>query len=277
LGFGFGIWNLGFGILKFYICCMNLKLERPIACIDLETTGVNVSHDRIVEISIIKIHPDGKRDIKTRRINPTIPIPKESSDVHGIFDADVAGEPTFKELANGIKQFLENCDLCGYNSNKFDFPMLTEEFLRIGMEVDFKSRHQIDVQQIFYKKEPRTLGAAYKFYCNKTIENAHSAEADALATVDILEAQITHYEDLGDTVKQLHDFSKGDDMLDYSRRVKLLNGIPVFNFGKHKDKPVAEVFKKEHGYYDWIMKGDFSQDTKQVISKLFNETMLKKS
>ncbi len=255
---------------------MNIVLQRPIACLDLETTGVNITHDRIIEISIIKIFPDGKKDIKTRRVNPTIPIPAESSAIHGIVDADVANEPTFQALANGIKQFLENCDLCGYNSNKFDLPILTEEFLRAGIDIDFKSRKQVDVQQIFYKKEPRTLEAAYKFYCNKQIENAHSAEADALATMEILESQIVHYDDLGNTVEQLHNFSKGDDMLDYSRRVKLVNNIPVFNFGKHKDKALAEVFKKEPSYYDWIMKGDFSQDTKQVISKIFTETMLKK-
>lgn len=255
---------------------MNLKLTRPIACVDLETTGTSVVHDKIVEISIIKIHPDGKRDIKTRRMNPQMPIPKEASEVHGIYDEDVAGEPSFKELANGIKQFLENCDLCGFNSNKFDFPILTEEFLRAGIEVNFRDRHLVDAQQIFFKKEPRSLSAAYKFYCNKEIENAHSAEADALATIEVLFAQIDKYEDLENNVEFLGKFSQGDDVLDYSRRVKIVNEIPVFNFGKHKDKPVAEVFKKEPSYYDWIMKGDFALDTKNVMSKLFNQTMLKK-
>jgi DNA polymerase III subunit epsilon len=255
---------------------MNLNLKRPIACVDLETTGVSVNHDRIVEISIVKIHPDGKREIKTRRMNPTIAIPAGASDVHGIFDADVADEPTFKELANGIKQFLDNCDLCGFNSNKFDFPILTEEFLRAGIEVNFRDRNLVDVQQIFFKKEPRSLSAAYQFYCNKEMINAHSAEADAIATLEILFAQINKYDDLEDNVEFLGKFSMGDDFLDYSRRIKLLNGLPVFNFGKYKDKAVEDVFKKEPQYYDWMMKGDFALDTKNVISKLFHQIMLKK-
>jgi DNA polymerase-3 subunit epsilon len=255
---------------------MNLNLKRPIACIDLETTGVSVTQDRIVEISIIKVYPDGKQDIKTRRINPEMPIPEGATAVHGISDADVANEPTFRELANGIKQFLDNCDLCGFNSNKFDIPILTEEFLRIGLEVDFRDRHHVDVQQIFFKKEPRNLSAAYKYYCNKEIENAHSAEADALATIEILFSQVEKYDDLTNDVEFLGNFSKGDDFLDYSRRVKLVNNIAVFNFGKYKDKSVAEVLKKEPQYYDWMMKGDFALDTKNVISKIFHEAMLKK-
>ncbi|HPI55680.1 MAG TPA: 3'-5' exonuclease, partial [Chitinophagaceae bacterium] len=205
---------------------MNLQLKRPIACVDLETTGVSITQDRIIEISIVKLYPDGKEEIRTRRINPQIPIPKEASAIHGILDADVANEPTFKELANGIKQFLDNCDLCGFNSNKFDFPILTEEFLRVGMDVNFRDRHLVDVQQIFFKKEPRNLAAALKFYCNKEIQNAHSAEADALATVDILKAQLDYYDDLENDVEFLGNFSKGDDFLDYSRRIKLSNGIP---------------------------------------------------
>ncbi len=255
---------------------MNLKLTRPIACVDLETTGVSITQDRIVEISIIKLHPDGKKEIKTRRINPGIPIPKESSEIHGIYDTDVANEPTFKDLANSIKQFLEHCDLCGFNSNKFDFPILTEEFFRVGLDVNFRDRHLVDVQQIFFKKEPRNLSAAYKFYCGKDLVDAHSAEADAIATMDILFAQIDHYDDLSDTVEELALLSKGEDFLDYSRRVKLVNGIPVFNFGKFKDKPVTEVLKKEPQYYDWMMKGDFALDTKNVVSKLFHEMMFKK-
>ncbi len=255
---------------------MNLKLIRPIACVDLETTGISITQDRIVEISIIKIAVDGSREIKTRRINPEIPIPKEASAVHGIYDEDVANEPTFKSLANSIKQFLDNCDLCGFNSNKFDFPILTEEFLRAGLEVNFRDRHLVDVQQIFFKKEPRNLSAAYKYYCDKELQNSHSAEADALATVEILYAQIDRYDDLENNVEFLGNFSKGDDFLDYSRRIKLANGIPVFNFGKYKDKPVSEVLKKEPQYYDWIMKGDFALDTKNVLSKLFHELMLKK-
>jgi DNA polymerase-3 subunit epsilon len=255
---------------------MNLKLTRPIACVDLETTGVSVTQDRIVEISIIKIHPDGKREVKTRRINPGMPIPIEASKIHGIYDADVANEPSFKELANSIKQFLENCDLCGFNSNKFDFPILTEEFFRVGLDVNFRDRHLVDVQQIFFKKEPRNLSAAYKFYCGKELVDAHSAEADALATMDILFAQISHYDDLSDTVEELAILSKGEDFLDYSRRIKVVNGIPLFNFGKFKDKAVTEVLKKEPQYYDWMMKGDFALDTKNVLSKLFHDMMFKK-
>jgi DNA polymerase-3 subunit epsilon len=255
---------------------MNLKLTRPIACVDLETTGVSVTQDRIVEISIIKIHPNGKREVKTRRINPGMPIPIEASKIHGIYDADVANEPSFKELANSIKQFLENCDLCGFNSNKFDFPILTEEFFRVGLDVNFRDRHLVDVQQIFFKKEPRNLSAAYKFYCGKELVDAHSAEADALATMDILFAQISHYDDLSDTVEELAILSKGEDFLDYSRRIKVVNGIPLFNFGKFKDKAVTEVLKKEPQYYDWMMKGDFALDTKNVLSKLFHDMVFKK-
>jgi DNA polymerase-3 subunit epsilon len=255
---------------------MNLKLTRPLACVDLETTGISITQDRIVELSIIKMHPDGKKEIKTRRVNPGIPIPKESSEVHGIYDEDVANEPSFKELANSIKQFLENCDLCGFNSNKFDFPILTEEFFRAGIEVNFRDRHLVDVQQIFFKKEPRNLAAAYKFYCGEELINAHSAEADALATMDILLAQISYYGDISNNVEELALLSKGEDFLDYSRRFKLVNGIAVFNFGKYKDKPVSEVLKKEPQYYDWIMKGDFALDTKNVVTKLFHELMFKK-
>jgi len=255
---------------------MNLNLKRPIACVDLETTGVSITQDRIVEISIIKIHPDGKQEIKTRRMNPGMPIPPEATAVHGISNEDVVNEPSFKELANGIKQFLENCDLCGFNSNKFDFPILTEEFLRAGLEVNFRDRHLVDVQQIFFKKEPRNLSAAYQFYCNKEMINAHSAEADALATMEILFGQLEKYSDLENNVEFLGNFSKGEDYMDYSRRIRLVNNIPFFNFGKYKDKPVSEVLKKEPQYYDWMMKGDFALDTKNVVSKIFHETMLKK-
>lgn len=255
---------------------MNLTLTRPIACVDLETTGVSITQDRIVEISIIKVSPDGSKDVRTRRMNPGIPIPPEASAVHGIYDADVANEPTFKMLANGIKQYLENCDLCGFNSNKFDFPILTEEFLRAGLDVDFRDRQLVDVQQIFFKKEPRNLSAAYQFYCQKELINSHSAEADALATMEILYAQLERYSDLQRDVVSLGQFSKGDDFMDYSRRIKLVNKIPTFNFGKHKDKSVVEVLKKEPQYYDWMMKGDFALDTKNVLSKIYHDLMFNK-
>lgn len=254
---------------------MNLKLNRPIACLDLETTGTSVTKDRIIEISIVKIFPNGDKDVKTRKVNPGIPIPPESSQIHGIYDEDVANEPTFAQLANGIKQFIDNCDLCGFNSNKFDLPILTEEFLRAGINIDFKSRSLIDVQQIFYKKEPRTLSAAYKYYCNKELKDAHSAQADAEATIEILYAQVEKYEDLENNVNFLGKFSQGDDFVDYMRRIKLVNGEPVFNFGKYKEKNLKEVFEKEPSYYDWIMNGDFALDTKNAISKYFNEYKLK--
>ncbi len=256
---------------------MNLHLTRPIACIDLETTGTSITQDRIVEISIVKLLPDGSTTVKTRRVNPGIPIPKEASDIHGITDDDVKDEPSFRELANGIKQFLDQCDFCGFNSNKFDIPLLVEEFLRCGMDINFRDRKLIDVQQIFFKKEPRNLAAAYSFYCGKELSNAHSAEADAIATVEILMAQVSKYEDLDNNVEALSEYSMGDDFLDYSRRVKIVNGVPVFNFGKYKEKSLADVFKTEPQYYDWIMKSDFALDTKQVISKIFNQTMLNKS
>jgi len=255
---------------------MNLKLERPIACIDLETTGISITKDRIVEIAIVKVHPDGTRETKVRRVNPLIPIPAEASEVHGILDKDVADEASFKEIGNEIKQFIENCDLCGYNSNRFDFALLTEEFLRSGIDVDFKSRKQVDVHQIFVKQEPRNLTAAYKFYCDKDLVGAHGALADTEATFEILLAQIDRY-DIGDDVHSLHNLSKGDDVLDYARRIKILNDVAVFNFGKHKDKSVIEVLQKEPQYYDWIMRSDFAQDTKNVLSKIFNQFMLNKT
>ncbi|HMN32931.1 MAG: 3'-5' exonuclease [Chitinophagaceae bacterium] len=255
---------------------MKLALTNPIACIDLETTGTSITQDRIVEISIVKLFPDGNKEIKTRRMNPTIPIPNQASQVHGIYDDDVKAEPTFRELANGIKKYLENCDLCGFNSNKFDIPILTEEFLRVGIDVDFRERKLVDVQQIFFKKEPRNLSAAYKLYCNKSLENAHSAEADALATLDILEAQINYYDDLDNNIDFLSKFSTGEDGIDYARRLRIVNNVVVFNFGKHKDKSIIEVFSNEPSYYDWIMKGDFALDTKRIISKIYLDHKLKK-
>ncbi|MBP6455896.1 MAG: 3'-5' exonuclease [Chitinophagaceae bacterium] len=255
---------------------MNLNLKKPIACVDLETTGVNTNHDRIVEIAIIKVHPDGREEEKLMRLNPTIPIPAESTAVHGITDADVANEPTFKDVANEIKQFLNNCDLCGFNSNRFDFALLTEEFLRVDIDIDLKNRHLVDVQQIFFKKEPRNLAAAMQFYCNEGIENAHSAMADARATLQILYAQVEKYDDIENDISALHNFSMGEDFLDYARRIKIHNGEPHFNFGKFKDKSVASVFSKEPHYYDWIMKSDFANDTKQVLSKLYTEFKLLK-
>ncbi len=256
---------------------MKLKLQRPIACVDLETTGISITKDRIVEIAIIKVLPDGERNTKVMRINPEMPIPPVTTEIHGISDADVADKPTFKEVGNEIKQFLDNCDLCGFNSTRFDFALLTEEFLRVGIDIDLKNRNLIDAQQIFMKKEPRTLTAAYKYYCDKNLENAHSALADAEATFDILLAQIERYDDIGTTPEELSSVSRGADILDYARRLKLVNGVPTFNFGKFKEQPVKNVFDKEPQYYDWIMRSDFAQDTKNVLSKIYTEYKLKQT
>jgi len=256
---------------------MKLKLQRPIACVDLETTGLSITKDRIVEIAIVKVMPDGERIVKDMRLNPEMPIPAATTDIHGISDADVADKPTFKEMGNEIKQFIENCDLCGFNSTRFDFALLTEEFLRVGIDIDLKSRNLVDAQQIFMKKEPRTLTAAYKFYCDKDLENAHSAIADVEATFEILLAQIERYDDIGSTPEELSSVSSGTDMLDYARRLKLVNDIPTFNFGKFKEQAVTHVFDKEPQYYDWIMRSDFAQDTKNVLSKIYTEYKLKQA
>ena len=255
---------------------MKLNLTRPIAFIDLETTGVNISNDRIVEIAIVKILPDGTRQVKRKLINPQIPIPAGASDVHGITDEMVKDAPSFKQVANEIKQFIENCDLGGYNSNRFDIPMLIEEFLRAGVSFSADGRKLVDVQKVFHMMEQRTLGAAYKFYCNKTLEDAHSAEADATATWEVLEAQIERYPQIGNTVESIVKFTGEDDIVDFARRFVKENGVEVFNFGKHKGKPVVQVLKEEPQYYDWMMKGDFAMNTKQKLTEILNRTLLKK-
>ena len=248
---------------------MNVKLTRPLVFFDLETTGLNIGADRIVEISILKIMPDGSRQIKTKRINPEMPIPEVSSSIHHIYDEDVKDAPTFKTVAHELNNFIENADLAGYNSNRFDVPMLVDEFLRAGLQFDMKGRRLIDVQNIFHKKEERTLAAAYRFYCNKEIINAHSAEADTLATMEILEAQLDKYGDLKNDVDYLQEFSTMGTNVDLAGRI-IMNDKKeeVFNFGKHKGKLVTEVFKAEPSYYDWMMKGDFPLQTKQVITSL---------
>ncbi len=255
---------------------MKLNLTRPIAFIDLETTGVNVSTDRIVEIAIVKILTDGTKQVKRKLINPQIPIPAGSSDVHGITDEMVKDAPSFKQVANEVKQFIENCDLGGYNSNRFDIPMLIEEFLRAGVPFSADGRKLVDVQKVFHMMEQRTLGAAYKFYCNKVLEDAHSAEADATATWEVLEAQIERYPQIGNTVESIVKFTGEDDIVDFARRFVKENGVEVFNFGKHKGKPVVQVLKEEPQYYDWMMKGDFAMNTKQKLTEILNRTLLKK-
>jgi DNA polymerase-3 subunit epsilon len=250
-----------------------INLTKPLAFIDLETTGVNVSADRIVEISILKIAPDNSKESYTKRYNPTIPIPIGASKVHGIFDADVKDFMTFKEDAENINLFLHECDLAGFNSNKFDVPLLIEEFSRAGIDFDMNNRRLVDVQTIFHKMEARNLGAAYKFYCNKNLDNAHSAEADIIATFEIFKAQLLRYSELKNDIDFLHTFSSQKDNVDFAARiVRDENGKEIFNFGKHKGKLVEEVFKKESSYYDWMMNGDFAQNTKKVITAIYKRS-----
>jgi DNA polymerase-3 subunit epsilon len=248
---------------------MQLNLKNPIVFLDLETTGVDIARDRIVEISLVKIMPGGERDVKTRRVNPEMHIPEEASAIHGITDDDVKNEPTFRSMAKSMAAYMEGCDLAGFNSNRFDIPLLVEEFLRAGVDVDFKRRKFIDVQNIFHFKERRTLEAAYKLYCNKELEAAHSAEADVVATWEVLEAQLDRYPDLQNDVAFLSDFSARDNCVDYAGRIKYNEaGVEVFSFGKHKDKPVAQVFEREPSYYNWMMDGDFPAYTKKVITEI---------
>lgn len=261
---------------------MKLNLTKPLAFFDLEATGVDIATDRIVEISIYKIMPDGTSEVKTRRVNPTIPIPLQASLIHGIYDKDVANEPTFKNMAKNIASFLDNCDLAGYNSNKYDVPLLFEEFSRAEVDFDIKGRKLIDVQNIFHQMEQRTLKAAYKFYCHKDLENAHSAEADIKATYDVFIAQLekydgVEYEDkkgnrfvpVKNDMNALHEFSRVSNFVDLAGRVVMNEkGVEVFNFGKHKGIPVEVVFEKEPSYYAWIMKGEFAAHTKKVVSEI---------
>ncbi|MBX9733856.1 MAG: 3'-5' exonuclease [Chitinophagaceae bacterium] len=255
---------------------MKLSLSRPLAFLDLETTGINISTDRIVEIAIVKIGIDGTKQVKRKLINPQMPIPAGATEVHGITDDMVKEAPTFKQVANEIKQFIEGSDLGGYNSNRFDIPMLIEEFLRAGIDFSVDGKKFVDVQKVFHLMEQRTLSAAYKFYCNKSLDGAHSAEIDATATWEVLEAQIERYPQLGDTVESIVKFTGEDDIVDFARRFIKEKGVEVFNFGKHKGKPVVQVLKEEPQYYDWMMKGDFPMNTKQKLTEILNRTLLKK-
>jgi DNA polymerase-3 subunit epsilon len=263
---------------------MQFKLKKPLAFFDLETTGTNVSQDRIVELSVLKFLPDGTTEEKTRRINPEMPIPIESSLVHGIYDEDVVDEPTFKSIAKSLFDFLQDCDLAGFNSNKFDVPVLVEEFHRAGIDFDVTKRNLVDVQNIFHKMEQRTLVAGYKFYCNKDLTDAHSAAADTKATAEILEAMLTRYQNTEFTDKdgstsipvvndmtKLADFSRHNNNADLiGRFVYDDNNEVLFNFGKHKGKKVADVLNEEPSYYAWMMNGDFPRSTKTVLE---NEKM----
>ncbi|MBP3213671.1 MAG: 3'-5' exonuclease [Bacteroidaceae bacterium] len=251
---------------------MKLNLQNPIIFFDLETTGVDVAKDRIVELCYIKVFPNGNEEAKSMRINPCMRIPKHASEVHGIYDEDVKDCPTFKDIAPDLYQTFQGCDLAGFNSNKFDIPLLCEEFLRLGMDFDVATRRCIDVQNIYHKLERRTLVAAYKFYCNKDLENAHSALADTRATLEVLEAQLDTYpDDLQNDVEFLADYSKMNNNVDFAGRIiKNDQGVEVFNFGKHKGRPVADVLLRiDPSYYAWMMQGDFAQNTKQVLTRIY--------
>ena len=248
---------------------MELNLKRPIVFFDLETTGVDTTNDRIVEISMVKVMPDGEEIVRTRLINPQMHIPEDASAIHGITDEDVKDAPTFAQIAKSLSQFIEGCDFGGFNSNRFDLPILVEEFLRAGVDVDFRRRKFIDVQNIFHKMEQRTLVAAYKFYCDKDLEDAHSAEADTKATYEVLKAQLDRYPELQNDVTALAEFSSRGEMADYAGRIAFNEkGEEIFNFGKYKGRSVSEVFQMEPGYYSWMMNGDFPLYTKKVITEI---------
>jgi len=252
---------------------MELTLERPLVILDIEATGDQINKDRIVEIGMIKLDIDGKEITFEKKINPEIPIPLNISEIHGIYDLDIKNCPTFKELASEILSFIEGCDLGGFNSNKFDIPMLEEEFLRSGIDSKMEEKKLVDIQNIFHKMEKRTLEAAYQFYCHKKLIDAHTALADAKATLEVLKAQTLKYNELENNIPFLSDFSKiNQSSVDYAGRIALdQNKETIINFGKHKGKKVVDVFKKEPGYYAWIMRGDFSQNTKRCFTKIWED------
>ncbi len=250
---------------------MKLNLRRPIVFFDLETTGVNILKDRIVEISLVKIMPGKEHEpiVKTRRINPEMPIPAEATAIHHITDADVADAPTFRQVAHSLADQMRGCDIAGFNSNRFDVPLLDEEFHRAGVDFDFHRAQFIDVQTIFHKMEPRNLTAAYRFYCDKELEGAHGATADTMATYEVFLAQLDRYDQLSGDVNELAKFSSQNDNVDLAGRiVRDAQGREVINFGKYKGRPVADVLASDPGYYSWIMQGDFAGDTKRVFTRI---------
>lgn len=248
---------------------MDLNLTKPIVFFDLETTGTNITSDRIVEISYIKVFPDGREESKTMRINPERHIPEEATRVHHISDADVADQPTFKEVSHQLAQVFTGSDIAGYNSNRFDVPLLVEEFLRVGINIDLSKCRFVDVQTIFHKMEQRTLSAAYQFYCGKDLDGAHSADADTRATYEVLKAQLDRYSNLKNEIAALAEFSSQNRNVDFAGRIVLNDkDVPVFNFGKYKGQPIEEVFRRDIGYYGWMMQGDFPLNTKNVISAI---------
>jgi DNA polymerase III subunit epsilon len=255
---------------------MQLNLKNNLVFFDLETTGINPNSDRIVEISYIKVHPNGKEETKTYRVNPGMPIPKEATEIHHITDADVANCKTFKEIGQTIANDIEGCDLAGFNSNRYDIPLLAEEFLRNDIDIDLSKRKFIDVQVIFHKMEQRTLGAAYKFYCNTELEGAHGAEADTKATYEVLKAQLDKYPELKNDTTFLSEFSTQNKNVDFSgKMIYNEQGIEVFNFGKYKDMPVEAVLKKDPGYFSWMLNGDFPLHTKNALTRIRLRTLNK--
>lgn len=248
---------------------MELKLSKPIVFFDLETTGINIAKDRIVEISILKVYPNGNKESKTWLVNPEIEIPKEATAIHGITNEKVVTEPTFKELAQEIKKIIQGCDLAGFNSNRFDIPLLAEEMLRAELDFDMKDRVAVDVQVIFHKKEQRTLSAAYQFYCEKNLENAHSAEADTIATYEILKAQLDKYDDLENDINFLNTYSSHNKRADFAGFIMYNEEEEeIFTFGKYKGQKVIDILEKDKGYYSWIQNADFPLYTKKVLGEI---------
>lgn len=248
---------------------MKLNLKNPLVFFDLETTGTNINTDRIVEICYLKVYPNGNEESKTMRINPGMPIPAEATAIHGIHDEDVKDCPTFKEVARNIARDIEGCDLAGFNSNRFDIPVLAEEFLRAGVNIDLARHKFVDVQVIFHKMEQRTLSAAYKFYCGKNLEDAHTAEADTRATYEVLMAQLDRYPELKNDIVFLSEYSSFNRNVDFAGRMVYNDaGVEVFNFGKYKGASVVEVLKKDPGYYSWILNSDFTLNTKAMLTKI---------
>ena len=248
---------------------MELKLSKPICFFDLETTGIDITKDRIVEISILKVYPNGNKESKTWLVNPTIPIPKAASDVHGITDERVAAEPTFKELAKQIHNMIKDSDLAGYNSDRFDIPLLAEEMLRAEVDFDLGNRVSVDVQTIFHKMEQRTLSAAYKFYCGKDLIDAHTASADTNATYEILKAQLDRYDSLENNIKKLSEFTYRKQIADFAGFIGYNDkGEEIFTFGKHKGKRVEDIFDEEPGYFGWLLGADFPLYTKKILTAI---------
>jgi DNA polymerase-3 subunit epsilon len=248
---------------------MQLNLTNPLVFFDLETTGINISKDRIVEIAILKVFPNGKEESRTRRINPEMPIPPEATKIHGITDDDVKDCPPFKAVAKSLAALIEGCDLAGFNSNRFDIPLLVEEFLRADVEIDLNRRKFVDVQTIFHKMEQRTLSAAFRFYCNRELDNAHSAESDTKATYEVLKAQLDRYPDLQNDIKYLSEFSSFNNNVDFAgRMIYNERKEEVINFGKYKGRPVADVLREDPSYYAWVMNGDFPLNTKKVLTEI---------